>query len=89
MLSYYQNGATLTLEFTSAGDITAFQEGLADLLMQAADATDEQPASGISLNVLARLMRAMQLTESQTAAVCQGLKKIGQQPAESLLSEAY
>jgi hypothetical protein len=88
MLYYHQNGATLTLEFTTVGDVTEFQAGLADLLMQSADATDEQPISGVSLNVLALLMRAMLPTEQQTADVCRGLKKIGKLPEESPVPEA-
>ncbi len=80
MLHYHQNGVTLTLEFSSAAEISYFQEGLTEMLNQLSESADQYPVQGVSLHALAQLMRATMLTEQQTLNMSKGLQKIGKLP---------
>ena len=80
MLYYHQNGVTLTLDFSTPTELSYFQEGLTEMLTQLSEAADQYPVQGVTLHVLAHLLRATRLTEEQAEDMSKGLLKIGKLP---------
>ena len=79
MLHYHKTGVTLTMNF-SHSEIAFFQEGVAGLLSQLADTTQQYPVREEMLSALARILSASAMTESQHRAIGEGLAPVGKVP---------